>query len=295
MMDNNSKSGWSAIRLVGDPETLGLLSQTIDIPGIAGIVLDEKALQLFVAPGADAAQVLLETQSFVDELIHEGLVDPQSLIMEPAEPVVEVDWVGRWRASLGAVRAGRQFVVVPPDIPFEEKEGDLVLRLEPRMAFGTGEHATTRMALALLEDVAQSSESVLDLGCGNGVLAIGALLAGAKRATGIDNEPESIQETLENAETHGFSDKITVVSGDVIGFEPSEKVDLLLANIFLNPILKGIDLWLPALLPGGHAIFTGVREEEEGPKLLSECAARGLELEQTMTEAGWMAARFRKA
>lgn len=280
---------WTSIAFFGDESTLEIVSGILDSGLIEGTVLEENRLRVFPNPKLDPASVLIELQRVADSLISEGLLDPQTLEIEEVE---SVDWVAQWRAGLGAVRAGKHFVVVPPGIDAETKEDDIVLRLEPRMAFGTGEHPTTRMALELLEPIVPQGGTVLDMGCGNGILAIGALLLGAGEAVAVDHEEESVLETRENADLHGVGSRMRILRGDATTFMAPIEADLLLANIFLNPILKGIDGWLTMLQPDGWIVFTGVRAEDEGPILLRECEKRGLRIDKTLAEGEWMAVRL---
>ncbi|MFH0883761.1 MAG: 50S ribosomal protein L11 methyltransferase [bacterium] len=283
---------WTSVTFTGDNATLEIISGFLDDELTEGAVLEGSLLHVFLDPKHDPLEILILLQRFADNLVHEGLLDSQTLSLEEVE---HVDWVARWRARLGAVRVGERFVVVPPDIEAETKAGDIVLRLEPRMAFGTGEHPTTRMALELLESIVPEGGVVLDMGCGNGILAIGALLRGAGEAVAVDHEEESVKETSENADLHGVGKHIHVIRGDATTFTAHLKADLLLANIFLTPILRGLDNWLSMLRPGGWAVLTGVRLDEEGPILLKECTLRGFAVDKTLDEDGWMAVRLRYA
>jgi ribosomal protein L11 methyltransferase len=283
---------WTSVAFTGDETTLEIISGLLDDELTQGTILEGGLLHIFLNPKHDPLEILTQLQRLADNLAREGLLDPQVLSLEEIQ---HVDWVARWRAGLGAVRAGERFVIVPPGIEAETKEGDIVLRLEPRMAFGTGEHPTTRMALELLEPVVPEGGVVLDMGCGNGILAIGGLLLGAGEAIAIDHEEESVRETRENADLHGVGSRIRVIRGDAITFNAPVKADLLLANIFQTPILRGLDNWLSMLRPGGWVVLTGIRLNEEGPVLLKECSQRGLEVDKTVDEDGWMAVRLRCA
>ncbi|MBZ0265693.1 50S ribosomal protein L11 methyltransferase [bacterium] len=202
------------------------------------------------------------------------------------------DWVNRWRRALGAVHAGEHFVIVPPGVDYTPQPEEITLNIEPRMAFGTGDHATTRMALALLEPHAESAERVLDLGCGNGVLLLGALLKGAKQGIGIDNEEESFQESRENLESHGLQERAEIIHGDALHFSLDSIFDLIVANILYLPILEGLPNWTVHASENSCLILTGI-EANEGRSRLDELTRElGWKVEREMIEQEWFAARY---
>jgi len=115
-----------------------------------------------------------------------------------AEPLVEVDWENDWKKHFKPRRIGKQFVVKPTWEEFESQPGDHIITLDPGQAFGTGDHPTTRMCLAFIEEFTTPESSVLDLGCGSGILAIGAKLIGAEDVYAIDIDPIAVEVAKEN-------------------------------------------------------------------------------------------------
>ena len=283
---------WLVVHIPGANTVLELISEELTELGAEGFTSDDKLLHAFFRSGNHSSPSLLDRiTELCAPFIREGLLPDNPIC---SEQVAEEDWVGRWRRSLGPIYAGENFVVVPPGVEAEIEPKRIALRLEPRMAFGTGEHATTRMALELLEKTVKSKDRILDLGCGNGVLAIGALLLGAENAHGIDNEQEAVDETLENAALHGVQDRLTAVFGDVLNDTIEGSYTLLLANIFVTPILTGLPTWLTLLTPDAECIFTGVQEGEEEQRLLKGVAELGLEMIETRHAEGWFAARCKR-
>ena len=159
-----------------------------------------------------------------------------------AEVLEDRDWNAQWEASLQPIEAG-PFVVAPSwtDVP-PELEGRTVLRIDPKMAFGTGYHETTRLVLRLLAGVVPPAGRVLDVGTGTGVLALAALALGARSAIGVDVDPWSVANGNENAALNGHQDAFEVREGslDVV---PETGFDLVVANIIrsiLEPLLPGL-------------------------------------------------------
>jgi len=280
---------WVVVKIENPELASEVLSSYLDELGAKGFTTDEKFFNAFFKAEIWTAETEELINSRFLSLVKDGIFSKNDIVIDRID---QEDWVGRWRRSLGPIRAGKHFVVVPPGVNFEPAEEDIPLYLEPRMAFGTGEHPTTKMALSLLEKTVKSGDRVIDMGCGNGILAIAALFLGAKSVYGIDNEEESVQETKENAESHKLGDKTTVVLDDVLNCEVPGMYDLLLANIFVNPIMQGFPNWEKHVKDNGRFIFTGVRAEEESPKLIEFMDSHGLKLVESLTQDGWFAARF---
>ena len=131
-------------------------------------------------------------------------------------PVVSQDWAHAWKAHFGAFGVGNRLWVRPSWEETGGPEGRVELRLDPGMAFGTGQHETTRLCLAWLDQEINSAEAptVLDYGCGSGLLAIAAARLGAERVIAVDNDPQALAATRANAEANGVADRIHVAGID---------------------------------------------------------------------------------
>ena len=156
--------------------------------------------------------------------------------------VCDSDWENNWKEFYKPLEIGERFLVVPE---WEEAsaEGRVNLRLDPGLMFGTGSHATTRMCLAALEKYAGAGKKVLDLGCGSGILGIGALVLGSDSCVGCDIDPKAPDIVMENAALNGIGkDRMRVLAGDVIGDKTLRKnlggaYDIVLANIVSDVII----------------------------------------------------------
>lgn len=258
-----------------------------------GLIVEDHAVRVFLRSSS--------VDQPIEKLI-EALAKKLNMIL-PAEsdwrekieskPVEDTDWVARWRTSLGQVRAGERIVIVPPGVTFQPRFDDIILSIEPKMAFGTGDHATTRLALSLLEKTDLEGSHILDLGCGNGILSLAALMMGAERTTAVDFEWESMQEAVENLENHGVLKQAEVICGDVLHLPFRGKYDLIVGNILFSPIRDGLPTWVSEYLsPDGKCILTGLREGLESKHIEEMAADLGLIPEFTLVEDGWYAARF---
>lgn len=184
--------------------------------------------------------------------------------------VADSDWENNWREYYKPIEVGEKLVVVPEWEAVPE-DGRLPLRLDPGLIFGTGSHATTRMCLSSLESYAGPGKTILDLGCGSGILGIGALVLGAERCTGCDIDPKAPEVAAANAALNGFyEDKFTVCAGDILADAGLRRrlgtgYDIVLANIVADVIIPLAALAPAFLAPGGTFVCSGIidgREDE---------------------------------
>lgn len=169
-----------------------------------------------------------------------------------------LDSVARWRDDLKAYLLSDEIGVAPTKQHIPE-DGRIWLLIPPKMAFGTGEHPTTRMAAKLTTEWVKKGDVVLDAGCGTGILALTALALGANKAIGVDLEEDAIREAKQNAKRNGFSNRCQWKHNSIQNvFLPKNSFDLILANIHLNPLREWWDK-IPCLLKsGGRVIVTGL-------------------------------------
>ena len=204
--------------------------------------------------------------------------------------VEDSDWENNWRAFYKPIEAGQRLVVVPEweEIP----EGSRVpLRLDPGLIFGTGSHATTRMCLAELENYAAGSR-VLDLGCGSGILGIGALVLGAVSCLGSDIDPKAPDVVLSNAALNGIGpDRLQARAGDIISdgglrAEFGGGYDLVLANIVSDVIIP-LSPFVPGFMaPGGVFITSGIIEGRQD-EVRAAMEAAGLKITKHCCQEEW--------
>ncbi len=179
--------------------------------------------------------------------------------------IADEDWENNWKQYYRPIPVGERLVVVPA---WEEApaDGRVPLRLDPGLIFGTGSHPTTRMCLERLETLAAPEKRVLDLGCGSGILAIGALLLGCREAAGCDIDPKAPDVARANAELNGIgSDRFRVLAGDVLTdggmlARLGGGYDLVLANIVSDVIIPLAPIARRFLAPGGAFLCSGIIE-----------------------------------
>ena len=233
-----------------------------------------------------------EWSETVREAVHRALaargLPPEALAVDvvPAQ-----DWNATWEASLQPVEAGA-FVVAPSWADLAPT-GRRVIRVDPKMSFGTGYHESTRLCLRLLsEHPPEAGDVVLDVGTGTGVLALAALAAGAARAWGVDVDPWSVPNATENAELNGMADRFTVAEGSLEA-APEGPYALVFANILKGTILPMLPELAARVAPGGSVILAGILRTERD-EVVEACAGRGLPLAAEDAENEWWAGRVTK-
>jgi len=171
----------------------------------------------------------------------------------------EEPWRDSWKKHFGIQRHGRALVVKPSWTQYRLKGGDIVIEIDPGMAFGTGQHPTTAMCLRALEDRVRTGASVLDLGCGSGILAIAAAKLGARRVLALDVDPNAVRAARENAAANAVSDVIEVREGTLEA--EGGPFDVIVANISGLTLERLAVPLARSLAPGGSLITSGFLDD----------------------------------
>lgn len=148
----------------------------------------------------------------------------------------EEDWRNNWKQYFHPLAVGKGLMIVPSWYENYDAQGRTVLNIDPGLAFGTGGHETTRLCLEMCEKYMERGDSVLDIGCGSGILSIAALLMGAERAVGVDIDEKAVQTAAENAAVNGVADRYTAICGSFTD-KVEGKYDVVLANIVADAIM----------------------------------------------------------
>jgi ribosomal protein L11 methyltransferase len=205
--------------------------------------------------------------------------------------VDDADWTDAWRAGYAAQRIGR-VVIVPSWLDETIGPGDVALRLDPGMAFGTGLHPTTRACLALLQAIEPMPPLVLDVGSGSGILALAALRLGAGQAVCYDTDPLAVEATLVNAAANGLADRVTANLGS-LPREPGDAYPLVLANL-VAAVLIDLAVSLAAhAAPGGTLLASGIIETR-AEEVLAALTSAGFVLENRLDDGEWVSLRLRR-
>ncbi len=193
------------------------------------------------------------------------------------------DWVRAGRADFHATRFGRRLWVCPSWEP-PPQPGAVNIFLDPGLAFGTGTHPTTALCLEWLDAHPDlTGKHCLDYGCGSGILALAALKLGAARVLAVDNDPQALQATAENAEKNGVGHALSRYLPQHL---PEQKTDILLANILAKPLLELEAYFASLLAPGGEIVLSGILADQA--RELAEAYQTHFQLDPIVEQAGWV-------
>lgn len=187
-----------------------------------------------------------------------GSFDLAELPPHRIEALEDRAWEREWLAHFRPMRFGRRLWVCPGDDSVE-KEHQVVVRLDPGLAFGTGTHATTALALEWLDGADLAGKRVLDFGCGSGILAIAALLLGARAAKACDIDRQALTATRDNAKRNGVDERLTVTPDPGT---PEGAFDVVLANILAEPLIDSAAIIGGHVAAGGSLLLSGILEHQ---------------------------------
>ncbi len=278
----------------------------IDI-GTGGVVIEDPAVILeyaarthpeeWAVPEA-AADDLALVKAYLP--VEEGLTDRVAgltnalslLALSPAPEIItrevlDEDWSDSWKAYYKPIHVGRRLVIKPSWEKYHAHEEELIIEIDPGMAFGCGTHATTSLCLGLLEEYIRPGMAVYDIGTGSGILAAAAALLGASRVVAVDIDPVACRTACENAERNKVTGQVEVVQGDLLKLLETG-ADLIVANIIANVIIDLAPQAAGALKPGGIFVASGIISERAA-EVIAAFTAAGLTVEEQLAEGPWVA------
>lgn len=200
------------------------------------------------------------------------------------EKMYEEDWANTWKQYYKPSKVGEKIVVKPIWEEYEEKEGELVVNLDPGMAFGTGTHETTRMCIQALEKYVKEESTVFDVGCGSGILAIAAAKLGAKLAVGVDLDPVAVESSIENVGYNNLNN-IEILHGNLVEVIDG-KADIVVANILAEIICILTDDVKRVMKDGGVFITSGIIHDRVD-MVCEKLEATGFEVIEKNRDGEW--------
>jgi ribosomal protein L11 methyltransferase len=273
---------WLAVRVAGTSEaTRDTISAALIGAGAACVHEDREDLLTYLPD--DAAL----------DGVREAVAADHGAVLELRQaPAAEVE--RQWPSTVGVSRAG-SFVIAPPWLASSAEAGDRLIIIDPAMAFGTGEHPTTRGVLRLMPAIIRPGDRVADLGAGSAVLAIAAARLGASRVAAIELDADAIGNAEANVRANGVSDRVVVIEGDAETLLPHvAPVRVVLANIISSALISLLPVIRSALASDGVAAFSGILLEERRP-FLAALGEAGWRVEHEDIEDVWWTAVARPA
>lgn len=268
-----------------EPGTRDAISAALFAAGALGLQEDGDALVTVLTSSPEDARLLEALVSAV------RVVDALALVQVSELP--DVDWSTAWRERIGAHALGA-LTVVPPWLA-EGRDAACTIVIEPEMAFGTGEHQTTRCMIRLMHGVIRAGDTVADLGAGSAVLSIAAAKLGAARVAAIELDADAIPNAESNVARNGVVAQVTVLLGDAGVLLPLvAPVRVVLANILSSVLIELLPAIAAALRPGGAAILSGILVEERQTMLEVIASDGGWDVVGEESEGEWWAVSIRR-
>lgn len=253
----------------------------------------QPAITLYFSNDEEGFAGLRRAESVLDELASR----PNGIHIEYSRSLSgdDSEWLYKWQEYFKPVRVGDRIVVKPSWEEYEAAEGDLVIEMDPGMAFGSGLHETTSMCIKALEKTICGNSRdlrVLDVGTGTGILAVAAVLLGADEALGIDIDPDAVRVANENIEKNGLTDRITAQYGDLTeGVE--YRADIVVANLMADLVIRLSPDVSRHLDPGGWYITSGILDVKE--EIVCEAiTGAGFTVEEVLSDGEWRAVIARR-
>ncbi len=277
---------WAEVTCLAPAAAVDLLSSyLVELSG-AGVCTENRQVDTFSVEGLDDGREATISAYFpADDTLPLQVARVSAQLEELAAansdwffppPVVTLvrqeEWAHSWKEHFKPFRVGERLVVKPTWEEYAAREGDLILEIDPGMAFGTGSHETTKLCLEAIEGICRGTGafaggnypppvSCLDVGCGSGILGIGALRLGFHWVVGIDIDPEAVTVAQENAELNGVADKMTLST------LPLEQVEgtfgVVVANILAEELVRMASHLVQRIAPGGFLLLSGILTEKE--------------------------------
>ncbi|WP_016910859.1 50S ribosomal protein L11 methyltransferase [Mammaliicoccus vitulinus] len=232
-------------------------------------------------------------QEIKDSIAHvEGI---NSEILSFSKTIIkESDWENEWKNYFHPFKASERFAIVPSweEDTYDNQDDDLCIKLDPGMAFGTGDHPTTSMCLKHIEEVVKPNHKIIDVGTGSGILSIGCHLLGVQSIKAVDLDELAIKVAKENFEKNNCEQDILAETGNLLT-EETEQYDVIIVNILAHIIDLMIEDSYARLNDNGYFITSGIIEEKSD-EIIEKLKETGYTIEKVLREDGWVSIRARK-
>ena len=307
---------WTEISIATTHEATEAVANIFHHLGASGVVIeDPELINSYRRSGTwdycelpeqeDVETVVVKAYLPVDEELEEKLRSFERLVNELAQhnldkgrgtiaykEIQEEDWATSWKEYFHPVKIGEKIVIKPSWESYQPLPEELIIELDPGMAFGTGTHHTTMLCCRALEEVVLPGQVVFDVGTGSGILAVAAAKLGAASVRAVDLDSVAVRVAKENVVMNHVEDRVEVREGDLLtGF--SGQADVVVANIIADVIIRLLPDIPGRLCEGGAFIGSGIISERL-PDVTAVLREQGLSVEKVMEEGGWVAIIARK-
>lgn len=276
---------WIEIRMDLPQEKLELISGYLFAQGCEGINMTENGILIYFSQHRWSSEIKLALLDYIQEFIP-GFGTRNLRVISFADK----DWNKNWKNFFRPIHITTRLVVKPPWEKYRSHPGEIVLTINPQMAFGTGHHESTQLIAQCLEKYVKPGMRILDLGTGSGILALFAEKFTAESVMAIDNDPVALKNAFENAKLNNASDIVKFFVAQPENLQPSE-YDIVMANINRNVLLRYADLLPKFLNVGGILMLSGIILSDE-PTMINAFNKSGFRLVEKTALKDWLSLMF---
>lgn len=264
---------------------------------LMGLSECETCVTVYLPGNSQGADMLLAIRAMLADMKSADASGNFGRLEAELSNIREEDWANNWKQYFKPLKVGEKLVVKPSWEEYENTDGRTILEIDPASSFGTGQHHTTRLCLELMEKSLNRGDKILDLGCGSGILSIGAMLLGADNATAVDIEENSAATAMENALKNNIpSEKYRTFCGNIIDNESlaneiDGKYDIITANIVADVLIAMRSFFDKYLKKSGILIISGIIEERI-EEVVTAIEDAGFKMLEENIKEGWAAVKL---
>lgn len=264
---------------------------------LMGLSQCETRITVYLPANSQGADMLSSIRTMLAELKASDSDNAYGRLEAELSSIREEDWANNWKQYFKPIKVGEKLVIKPSWEDYDEDGERIILEIDPASSFGTGQHHTTRLCLELLEKSLNAGDKLLDMGCGSGILSIGAMLLGAESAVAVDIEQNAAATAMENAlKNHISSEKYKTYYGNILTDEKLAdeidcKYDIITANIVADVLIAMKEFFVRYLKKGGTLIVSGIIEERM-QEVIEALESVGFSSPEANVKEGWAAVRF---
>ena len=256
---------WYKVELAGTRANASTIEEILVAIGAISISMTNKSKKDIYEPGVGETPLweLINISALFEQKILEkdiasalNLIEYSNLSISELE---ETNWIESYQKNFQPIKFGKNLYVIPSWEESNKFDDKTIIRMDPGLAFGSGSHETTHLCLEYLDSSNLKELTVIDYGCGSGILGIATLLLGAKNVIAVDIDPQAIIATKENAKINNVDKKISIVSSDSLA---DKEVDLLIANILSNPLMTLRDKFIELIKSNGRIVISGIMKNQ---------------------------------
>lgn len=264
---------------------------------LMGLSQCETRITVYLPANSQGADMLSSIRTMLAELKASDSDNAYGRLEAELSSIREEDWANNWKQYFKPIKVGEKLVIKPSWEDYDEAGERIILEIDPASSFGTGQHHTTRLCLELLEKSLNAGDKILDMGCGSGILSIGAMILGAESAVAVDIEQNATATAMENAlKNHISSEKYKTYYGNILTDEKLAdeidcKYDIITANIVADVLIAMKEFFVRYLKKGGTLIVSGIIEERMH-EVIEALESVGFSSPEANVKEGWAAVRF---